>query len=214
MTRIVWICDVVLMHRLCHRARYNLLHRRNIYVHILSHDEIIESSAGACISISVNVLSSWIRKQRWHLFFIFCGRPGISNLWRVTRAWPRRCHLRNQSLRRFCQPSGIECVHVHKRHNFIPIGFISLVTCCAMIRRCLLFYRMRAELRHALSSFLYRHIQADRNLLIPFSDRIYCMILISLLSDRNHTGDTWMFLPMSQDDCPMTWLKHYVVIMA
>ena len=132
MTRIVWICDVVLMHRLCHRARYNLLHRRNIYVHILSHDEIIESSAGACISISVNVLSSWIRKQRWHLFFSFCGRPGISNLWRVTRAWPRRCHLRNQSLRRFCQPSGIECVHVHKRHNFISAAFNSLVTCCAI----------------------------------------------------------------------------------
>ena len=93
-------------------------------------------------------------------FFIFCGRPGISNLWRVTRAWPRRCHLRNQSFRRFCQPSGIECVHVHKRHNFIPIGFISLVTCCAMIRRYLLFYWMRAELRHALSSIaIFKQIE-------------------------------------------------------
>ena len=134
MTRIVWICDVVLMHRLCHRARYNLLHRRNIYVQILSHDEIIEFSAGACISISVNlnVLSSWIRKQRWHLFFIFCRRPGISHLWRVTRAWPWRCHLLNHSLHRFCQLSGIECVHVHKRHNFISVVFISVVICCAI----------------------------------------------------------------------------------
>ncbi len=152
MMRIVWICEVVLMHRLCHGAHYNLLHRRNIYVQILSHDEIIESSTGACISISVNVLSSWIRKQRWHLSFIFCGRPGISHLWRVTRAWPWRCHLQDHSLRRFCQPSGIECVHVHKRQNFIPIVFISLVTWCAMIRRYLLFYWMRAELRHALWS--------------------------------------------------------------
>ncbi len=28
------ICAVVLKHTLCHRARYNLLHRQNIYVQI------------------------------------------------------------------------------------------------------------------------------------------------------------------------------------
>ncbi len=68
MTRILHICCVVLEHRLCHRARYNLLHRRNIFVQILSHDEIIESSAGSCICIPVNLLLSCIRKQRWHFF--------------------------------------------------------------------------------------------------------------------------------------------------
>ncbi len=35
---------------------------------------------------------------------------------------------------------------------------------------------MQAELRHTLSSFHYRHIQADQRLQIPFSDRFYlCM---------------------------------------
>ncbi len=60
------------MHRLCHRARYNPLHSRNIYVQILSHDEIIEFSAGACISISVNVLSS----SKTLLAFIFYFEAG------------------------------------------------------------------------------------------------------------------------------------------
>ncbi len=42
MTRIVQIFCVILKHRLCHRARYILLHRRNISVQIFSHDAIIE----------------------------------------------------------------------------------------------------------------------------------------------------------------------------
>ena len=57
----------------------DLLHRRNIYVQILSHDEIIEFSAGACISISVrvNVLREFENIVGIY-FFIFCGRQGIS----------------------------------------------------------------------------------------------------------------------------------------
>jgi hypothetical protein len=70
------VCDVVLMHRLCHRIRHNLLHRRNIYVQIFLHAEIIEFSAGACISIS-RVVNS---KTSLALFLIFCGRPGIPHL--------------------------------------------------------------------------------------------------------------------------------------
>jgi hypothetical protein len=65
------ICCVFLKHRLCHRARYILIHRRNIYVQILLHDENIKSSAGSCIGIYVNLLSSCIRKQRWHFLYFF-----------------------------------------------------------------------------------------------------------------------------------------------
>ncbi len=75
MTRTVRICAVVLKHRLCHRARYNLLHRRNVFVQILLHDEI-ESSAGSCISIPINLLSSCIRKQLWHFYFLFWRPAG------------------------------------------------------------------------------------------------------------------------------------------
>ncbi len=63
MTRIVWICDVVLMHRLCHRTRYNLLHRRNIYVQIFSHAEIIEFSANP---------GTWFCALKRSYLFIFC----------------------------------------------------------------------------------------------------------------------------------------------
>ncbi len=89
MTRIMWICYVVLMHRLCHSARYNLLHLRNIYVQILSHDEIIEFSAGACTAF----LSSCSRREFENIvgIFFFCCRPGISHLWRVTCAWHVIC---------------------------------------------------------------------------------------------------------------------------
>ncbi len=75
------------------------------------------------------------------------------------------------------------CVYIRDIIHFHSLHFLS------NLLRDLLFYWMRDKLRHALSSFLYRHIIADRNLLIPFSDRIYCMILISLLSDRNHAED-------------------------
>ncbi len=60
----------------CHRARYNLLHCRNISVRILSHDKIIESSAGSCISIPVNVLLLCIRRQCWQLFIYFLPPEG------------------------------------------------------------------------------------------------------------------------------------------
>ncbi len=130
MTRIVWICYVVLKNRLCHRACNNLLLRRNIYVQILAWwNHWI--SAGAYISISVNVLSSWIWKHRWHLFFIFCSRPGISHLWRVTRAWPLQCHRTTASVASASLLVSNGCMYI----------------------------------------------------------RAFCMILISLLSDRNHTED-------------------------
>jgi hypothetical protein len=115
MTRIVRICAVVLKHRLCHTARYNLIHCRNIFVQILSHDEIIESSADSCISIPVNLLLSCIRKLRWHFYFIFCCLPGISLL---------KSHARLAAVMFNCRTtasvaSGIECVDVHK-------GFLAL----------------------------------------------------------------------------------------
>jgi hypothetical protein len=62
---------------------------------------------------------------------------------------------------------------------FDIISFPQLVARSLAFHNLLLdlwFHWMLAELRHTLSFFLYRQIQADRNLLIPFSDRIYlCM---------------------------------------
>ncbi len=78
-------------------------------------------SAPSSIYLCADTLAWWNHRiQRWFLhqhscqlarvvysktvlafIFYILRRPGISHLWRVTRARPQRCHLQNHSLRRF-----------------------------------------------------------------------------------------------------------------
>ncbi len=115
MARFVRIYCVVLKHRLCHRACYILLHRRNISVQIFSHDVIIESPASSCIHICFNLNLYCIRKQRWHSFFSFCSRPGISHYEESHAPGCGDVICRTKA----SVASGIECVHVHNRFFLI-----------------------------------------------------------------------------------------------
>ncbi len=129
MTRIVWICDVVLMHRLCHRTRYNLLHRRNIYVQIFLPAEIIEFSAGACISISLVVNS----KTSLAFIFNLLRLPGNSTF--------TKSHTRLAAAMSSAEPQP---------PSLPPVFWYRMCAC---------------------------------------TYELYCIILISLLSDRNHIED-------------------------
>ncbi len=86
-----------------------------VEIFMCRYSRLMKSSNSALVPASAFLSTCFVNSKALLAFiFYFCARPRISHLWRVTRAWLRRCHLQNHSLRRFCQPSGIECVHVHK----------------------------------------------------------------------------------------------------